>query len=148
ARVANRELVVINCAAIPEHLAESELFGHERGAFTGANARRIGLIEAAGNNVILFDEIGKAPLIVQGKLLRVIEERELTRVGGNAIVPIKAPFIFACSESLEELVRTGVFFEDLYNRIKTVRITTPALKDRREDIPAMVRAFAANLDAE
>lgn len=137
----DRPFVKINCAAVPETLFESELFGYERGAFTGAHARRKGKLEAAHGGTILLDEIGDMPLMIQAKLLRVIEERMLERLGGNERVVIDVRFLYATARKLKEAIRAGTFREDLYYRINVLPIQIPPLRERREDIPLLVRHF-------
>jgi two-component system NtrC family response regulator len=134
-------LVRVNCAALPEPLLESELFGHEKGAFTGAVAARRGRIEAAQGGTLFLDEIGDVPLHLQVKLLRVLQEREIERVGSNRSVPVDVRVLAATHRDLEALVRDGRFREDLYYRINVVTITVPALRDRREDIPVLLDHF-------
>ncbi len=136
-----RGFVAVNCGAIPETLLESELFGHEKGAFTGANERKIGLFEKAGSGTIFLDEIGDLPSRLQVKLLRVLQEREFTRVGGTEPIPSEARVIGATNRNLEEAVKEGTFREDLYYRLSVFPITVPSLADRVEDIPALVDSF-------
>jgi len=136
-----RGFVAVNCGAIPETLLESELFGHEKGAFTGANERKIGLFEKAGSGTIFLDEIGDLPSRLQVKLLRVLQEREFTRVGGTEPIRSEARVIGATNRNLEEAVKEGTFREDLYYRLSVFPITVPSLVDRVEDIPALVEHF-------
>ena len=140
--------IKINCAAIPVNLLESELFGHEKGAFTGAIARRPGKFELAQGGTLLLDEIGDIPLDLQPKLLRVLQEREFERLGGN--VPIKADvrIVAATCRDLKEMVQAREFRPDLYYRINVFPIQVPALRERSGDIPALVRHFAAKYAAE
>ena len=133
--------VVVDCAAIPEALIESELFGHERGAFTGAATRRIGAFERAHGGTILLDEIGDMPMAVQSKLLRVLQERHIQRVGGNASIPVDIRVVSATNKNLERAVRAGEFREDLFFRIAAFPIVIPPLRERREDIPLLARHF-------
>ena len=137
----DKPFVKINCAAIPETLFESELFGYEKGAFTGALARRKGKLEAAHGGTVLLDEIGDMPLIIQSKLLRVIEERTLERLGGNETVAIDVRLMYATARNLKEAVKAGSFREDLYYRINVLPLQVPSLRERREDIPLLVRHF-------
>ena len=131
----DRALVTINCGAIPENLLESELFGYERGAFTGAsNAGKIGLLEAADGGTVFLDEIGEIPLSFQVKLLRVLETKQVTRVGGVRAKSIDVRFVAATNRDLSKMVREGTFREDLYYRLNVVSITVPPLRQRREDI--------------
>ena len=131
----------VNCAAIPESLIESELFGHERGAFTGATAQRIGKFESANGGTIFLDEIADMQPLVQAKLLRVLQEREIQRVGGTGNIPINVRVIAATNKDLEAAVKTGQFREDLFYRIAGFPIPIPPLKERREDIPLLGHHF-------
>ena len=133
--------VAVDCAAIPEALIESELFGHERGAFTGAATRRIGAFERAHGGTILLDEIGNMPLAVQSKLLRVLQERHIQRVGGSGSVPVDIRVVAATNMDLERAVRAGEFREDLFYRLAAFPIVIPPLRERREDIPLLARHF-------
>jgi len=133
--------VAINCAAIPESLLESELFGHVRGAFTGAERDREGKFSLARGGTVLLDEIGDMPLSLQAKLLRVLEERTYEKVGANSPVPVDFRVIVATYRNLAELVRRGTFREDLYHRINVVPIAIPPLRERKEDIPLLVDFF-------
>ena len=133
--------VTVNCAAIPETLIESELFGHERGAFTSAITKRIGKFEHAHRGTIFFDEIGELQWGLQAKLLRVLEERQIQRVGGTANIPIDIRVLTATNHDLEAAVEAGTFRKDLYYRIATFPIEAPPLKDRREDIPLLADHF-------
>jgi DNA-binding NtrC family response regulator len=138
---ANAPFIAINCAAIPETLLESELFGHERGAFTGAQSRRIGRFEQAGEGTLFLDEIGDMSLSTQVKLVRVLQERVLQRLGGAEMIPVEARVIAATHRDLETAIRQKQFREDLYYRLSVVVIALPALRHRREDIPDLVRYF-------
>ncbi|MBU0559725.1 MAG: sigma-54 dependent transcriptional regulator [Bacteroidetes bacterium] len=131
----------INCTVLPENLLESELFGHEKGAFTGAESRKIGKFEHAGEGTIFLDEIGDMPPKLQKKLLRVIQERNFERLGGNDIIPLKARIIAATHKKLKEEVRLGNFREDLFFRLNVFEIILPSLKDRKSDIPLLVNYF-------
>ena len=133
--------VTVNCAAIPETLIESELFGHERGAFTGATTKRIGKFEHANRGTIFFDEIGDMQWVLQAKLLRVLQERQIQRVGGTANIPIDIRVLTATNQNLEAAVEAGTFRKDLFYRIATFPIEVPPLKDRREDIPLLADHF-------
>ena len=134
-------LVALDCAAIPETLIESELFGHERGAFTGATTQRIGAFERANGGTLFLDEIGDMPYILQGKLLRVLQEREIQRIGGTTSIPIDIRVITATNRDLEHSVNVGKFREDLFYRIAAFPIAIPPLRERREDIPLLARHF-------
>lgn len=133
--------VAVNCAAIPEALIESELFGHERGAFTGAGGRRIGQFERAQGGTLFLDEIGDMPVALQAKLLRVLQERELQRVGGAATIPVDIRVIAATHRDLERDAETGAFRVDLYYRLAAFPVTLPPLRDHREDIPLLALHF-------
>jgi transcriptional regulator with PAS, ATPase and Fis domain len=138
---AGEPFVAINCAAIPEDLLESELFGHERGAFTGAASQKRGLLEFAGSGTVFLDEIGEMPTSLQPKLLRVLEERRVRRLGGFRENEITCRIIAATNRDLTTLVADGRFREDLYYRLNVFRITIPAVRDREEDILLLARYF-------
>src|SRR2546426_746227 len=138
---ADRPLVVVDCAALPEPLFESELFGHERGAFTGAVLSRRGLLETADGSTCFLDEIGELPTALQAKLLRVLQERVIRRVGGNDPVPVNVRLITATNQDLRKLVEDGRFREDLYYRLNGVTIRVPPLRERREDLPLLAQHF-------
>lgn len=138
---ANGPYVRINCAAIPENLIESELFGHEKGSFTGADKKKIGKFSLADGGTILLDEIGDMPLNLQVKLLRVIEEREIETVGGLHPVPVDVRVLCSTSLDLEEEVDRGTFRKDLYFRLKVIPIELPPLRQRIEDVPELCRSF-------
>ncbi len=133
--------VPINCGAIPENLLESELFGHEKGAFTGAIKQKAGLFESAAGGTIFLDEIGELPALMQVKLLRVLQENEFRRVGGTKSLQTDVRILAATNRNLEEAVAAGSFREDLYYRFNVIRIDLPALRQRREDIPALIDFF-------
>jgi len=136
-----KPFVTINCVAIPEGLLESELFGHEKGSFTGAIAQKRGRFELANQGTVFLDEIGDMPLATQAKLLRVLQERVFERVGGTKPIEVDIRFIVATNKNLPEMVRAGTFREDLYYRINVFSIHLPALREKREDIPALVEHF-------
>ncbi|OXA78402.1 DNA-binding transcriptional response regulator, NtrC family, contains REC, AAA-type ATPase, and a Fis-type DNA-binding domains [Flavobacterium aquidurense] len=136
-----KPIVVVNCAALPHSLIESELFGHEKGAFTGANTLRIGKFEQANNGTIFLDEIGELPLESQVKLLRVLQEKEIQRLGGNKTIKINVRIVAATNRSLEKEVAEGRFRLDLYYRLNVFPIQLPTLKERREDIEALAHYF-------
>ena len=140
--------VAINCAAIVENLLESELFGHEKGAFTGATHRKIGKLEIAGKGTVFLDEIGDFPLELQAKLLRILQEREFQRVGGLATISVKARIIAATNRNLEAMVDEGSFREDLYFRLKVFVIRIPPLRERAEDILPLTESFIHRLNEE
>src|SRR5215468_3445189 len=137
----DQKLVSINCGAIPENLLESELFGHVKGAFTGAVQTRIGRFEQANGGTIFLDEIGNMPVTLQVKLLRVLQEREFERIGGNSTVKVDVRIISATSSNLEQMVKDGTFREDLYYRLNVIPVSLPPLRERREDIPLLVQKF-------
>jgi Nif-specific regulatory protein len=137
----NKPFVAINCAAIPESLLESDLFGHERGAFTGAAVQKKGRLEVADGGVVFLDEIGELAPALQVKLLRVLQEREFERVGGTHTIKVDIRLIAATNRDLNEAVRTGEFRQDLYYRLAVVRLTMPPLREHREDIPMLTRHF-------
>ncbi len=140
--------VPVNCSAIVPSLAESELFGHEKGAFTGAVATRIGKVEAAAGGTLFLDEIGDLSLELQVKLLRLLQEREFTRVGGTETLPLKARVIAATHRNLEEMIEAGEFREDLYYRLQVLEIRLPPLRERLEDIPLLVTALLRKINRE
>ncbi|MCU4157133.1 sigma 54-interacting transcriptional regulator [Carboxylicivirga sp. A043] len=137
----NKSLIKVNCSALPDSLIESELFGHEKGAFTGADSLRKGRFEMADGGTIFLDEIGDLPMSTQVKLLRVIQEREFERLGGSATIKADVRIVAATNRNLEELIEAGEFREDLYYRINVFPIFIPPLRQRRDDIPALVDHF-------
>jgi len=141
----NRPFIAVNVGALPETLLESELFGHEKGAFTGAAERRIGRFELADRGTLFLDEIGDIPPATQVKLLRVLEARELTRVGGTQTLPVDVRVVAATNRPLRDLVEEGTFRADLYYRLNVLRVYLPPLRERREDIPILVRRFVRDL---
>jgi transcriptional regulator with PAS, ATPase and Fis domain len=132
----------VNCAAIPETLLESELFGYEKGAFTGAQDRRLGFFETANKGTLLLDEIGEMPLSIQVKLLRILESGEFSRLGSSEVRKVDVRIIAATNRNLEIEVQKGAFRQDLYYRLNSVKLVLPSLKDRREDIPVLFDYFA------
>lgn len=144
----DRPFIALNMAAIPHDLLESELFGHERGSFTGAQARREGRFEQADGGTLFLDEIGDMPAEMQTRLLRVLSDSEFYRVGGMAPIRVDVRIIAATHQNLEDLVRQGRFREDLFHRLNVIRIHLPALRDRREDIPLLMRHFLAQAALE
>ena len=143
-----KPFVAINCAAIPRELLESELFGSEKGAFTGAVERKLGKFEQANHGTLFLDEIGDMPLDLQAKILRVLQEREVTRTGGNQSIPVDVRIVAATNQELIEKVRQKEFREDLYYRLNVVPINLVALRERREDIPLLVQYFLGRVCAE
>jgi len=144
----NKPFIAVNVGALPETLLESELFGHEKGAFTGAAERRIGRFELADTGTLFLDEIGDVPLATQVKLLRVLEEREITRVGGTQTIPVDVRVVAATNNPLRDGVEAGRFRSDLYYRLNVLSIYLPPLRDRREDIPILVRRFITELSRQ
>jgi DNA-binding NtrC family response regulator len=136
-----RRFVALNCASVPDELLESELFGHERGAFTGAVSQKIGKFELAHQGTLLLDEIGEMDLRLQAKLLRVLQEGEIDRVGGNQPIPVDVRVIATTNRSLKDLVAGGTFREDLYYRLNVIPLTIPPLRHRKADIPLLVEHF-------
>ena len=141
----NAHFVALNCAALSEGILESELFGHERGSFTGAAATRKGRFEYADGGTLLLDEVGDMPPATQVKLLRVLEQSEITRVGSNAPIHVDVRIVAATHRSLEDLVKEGTFREDLYFRLKVVTVHLPSLRERTEDIPLLADHFVKDL---
>jgi len=138
---ADKPFVVVNCAAIPENLLESELFGYEKGAFTDAHRRKIGRIEFANGGTLFLDEIGDMPVSMQAKLLRFLEDYTFTRVGGNETLHVNVRIIAATNVNLEETVKKGKFREDLYYRLNVLTINIPPLRERKEDIMVLAKYF-------
>lgn len=138
-----KAFIPVNCAALTETLAESQLFGHEKGAFTGAEGRALGIFRAAQGGVVFLDEIGEMPLSLQPKLLRVLQQREVIPVGATQPVPIDVQIVAATNRNLEEEVAKGTFREDLYYRLNMIELSVPPLRDRTEDIPEFIDFFSA-----
>ncbi|QQG66835.1 sigma-54-dependent transcriptional regulator [Desulfobulbus oligotrophicus] len=133
--------IPLNCAAVPEGLFESELFGHEKGAFTGAVSRRRGVFEQAHQGTLLLDEVGELPMMVQAKLLRALQEKSIQRVGGEQFVPVDVRVLAATNRDLKQMTTDGTFREDLYFRLNVIAIDLPPLRQRKEDIPALTHFF-------
>jgi len=144
---AGAPFITLNCAAVPAELIESELFGHEKGSFTGAGARHLGKFEQAQHGTIFLDEIGDMPLTMQAKLLRVLEEGEVERIGGDRAIAVDVRVVVATHRDLEALVREGKFRQDLFHRVFVFPLRLPPLRERREDIRALVEHFAAQVSA-
>jgi two-component system, NtrC family, nitrogen regulation response regulator NtrX len=140
--------VTLNCAAVPAELIESELFGHEKGSFTGAANRHIGKFEQAAGGTLFLDEIGDMPLVMQSKLLRVLEEGEIERVGGDKPIPVDARVVVATHRNLEEMVRQGSFRADLFHRIYVFPVALPPLRERAGEIPVLAEYFAAQVASQ
>ena len=140
--------VAINCAAIPTDLIESELFGHERGAFTGATYQRIGKFEQAHTGTLFLDEIWDMPLTLQAKLLRVLQERECQRLGGTSTISVDLRILAATNQDLKDAIRDGYFRKDLFYRLSAFHITVPPLRKRREDIPILADHFLTKYAAD
>jgi transcriptional regulator with GAF, ATPase, and Fis domain len=137
----DRPLITVNCAALPANLMESELFGREKGAFTGADSRQVGRFEVAHGSTLCLDEIGELPLEVQAKLLRAIQHNEFERLGSSQTIKVDIRILATTNRNLEEEVRKGRFRQDLYYRLNIFPITVPPLRQRKEDIPLLVQAF-------
>ena len=131
----------VNCASIPESLLESELFGYEKGAFTGAVKSKPGMFELANNGTLLLDEVGELPKSLQPKLLRALQEREIMRVGGTVTIPVDVRLIAATNQDLESMVQRGEFRRDLYYRLNLIPLHIPPLRERVEDIPLLIHHF-------
>ena len=147
-RRSNRPFLVINCVAIPENLLESELFGYEKGAFTGASHRRVGKVEQAHSGTIFLDEIGDTPSSIQAKILRLLQEHSIERLGGQKVIPVDVRIIAATNRNLEAALSEGRFREDLYYRLKVVTIWLPPLRDRAGDIPILTEYFLSKYASE
>jgi two-component system, NtrC family, response regulator PilR len=144
----NYPFVSVNCGALPENLLESELFGHEKGAFTSADTLKLGLMESANKGSFFLDEIGEAPLSIQVKLLRVLQENEILRLGATKAIPVDLRIIAASNRNLSSLVSDKVFREDLYYRLNVIPIHLPPLRDRKEDIPDLVKFFISKYNSK
>ena len=144
-QAADKPFIVIDCGALTDTLLESELFGHEKGAFTGANNTKQGLLEAASGGIVFLDEICNISDNMQTKLLRVVQEQQVTRVGGVKPIDINVRFIVATNRNLEQMVATGKFRHDLYHRFNVVKINLPPLRDRAGDIPELIQYFVKEL---
>ena len=142
---ASEPFIAVNVGGIPESLIESELFGHEKGAFTSADARKPGLFELAGSGTLFLDEIGEMPLSLQVKLLRVLQDRKIRRLGGTRDIPVNARILSATNRNLEEKVRAGAFREDLFYRLNVIRIAVPPLRERLDDVPILCDAILEKL---
>lgn len=142
---ASQPFVAVNCSAIPENLIESELFGHEKGSFTGASQQRIGYFEQCDRGTIFLDEIGDMPLAAQTKILRALQEGEIQRVGGTEVIKVDVRILAATNKSMETMVKENTFREDLYYRLNVVRILMPALRQRKQDIPLLINFMLQNL---
>jgi transcriptional regulator with PAS, ATPase and Fis domain len=144
----NQRFVALNCSAIPETLLEAELFGHVRGAFTGAVASRQGRIEQADKGTLFLDEVGTMPMTLQMKILRVLQEREFERIGDPKTIKVDVRIVAATNADLGKLVRGGAFREDLYYRLNVIQVSLPPLRERKEDIPLLVQHFINKYAAE
>lgn len=144
----NKPFVAVHCAAVPEALIESTLFGHERGAFTGAHQLKKGRLEQAAGGTLFLDEIGDIPIATQVKLLRVLQEKEYERVGGSDTIPADVRVIAATHRNLEAMIQTGEFREDLYYRLNVIPLVLPPLRDRREDVPSLIQHFLEKCNQE
>lgn len=147
-RRAKGPFIKVNCAALPESLLESELFGHEKGAFTGAQTLRQGLFERANEGTLLLDEIGEMPLVLQAKLLRILQEREFERIGGHQTIKVDIRIIAATNRDLQAMVKESTFREDLFYRLNVIHLILPPLRDRREDISLLANHFLQKFSSE
>ncbi len=138
---AHKPIIVVNCGALQENLLESELFGHEKGAYTGASSRRIGRFEEADGGTLFLDEIGELSPAIQVKLLRFLQEREISRLGSNVNISVDVRIISATNRDLDIQVKEGIFREDLFYRLKVVTMSLPPLRDRKDDLPALIDHF-------
>jgi transcriptional regulator with PAS, ATPase and Fis domain len=140
--------LAINCAAIPDTLLEAELFGYEKGSFTGAHERKIGKFELCNNGTIFLDEIGDMPMQTQAKILRVLQEHELERVGGNETIKVDVRIISATNKDLKQLIKENKFREDLFYRLNVIQIDLPSLRERKQDIPDLITYFLKRFNYE
>ncbi len=145
---AKNPFIAVNCAAVPENLFESEFFGHEKGAFTGAISSRKGKFELANNGTLFLDEVGEIPLHLQGKLLRALQEKVIERVGSEKLIPVNVRIISATNKNLKEMVKQGKFREDLFFRLNVIEINLPPLRERKEDIPVFIEYFLKKFSDE
>ena len=145
---AHKPLIVVNCGALPENLLESELFGHEKGAYTGAGSRRIGRFEEADGGTLFLDEIGELSPAIQVKLLRFLQEREISRLGSNLTISVDVRIISASNRDLDAMIKEETFREDLFYRLKVVALSLPPLRERKEDLPALIDHFLEKFAAE
>lgn len=145
---AKQPFIAVSCGAIPETLIEAELFGHEKGAFTGSTGARAGYLEQAGAGTLFLDEIGELSLNTQVKLLRVLQQRELCRLGGSKLIPLSARVVFATHRNLQQMVEAGTFRRDLFFRVNVMTINVPTLRERTEDIPTLARHFLVRYATE
>jgi len=145
---ATKPFIAINCAAIQTTMLESELFGHEAGSFTGADRKKVGLMEVADGGILFLDEISSMPLDIQAKLLRALEERGFRRVGGNNMINVDVQIIAASNRPMSQIIKEEKFREDLYYRLKVVDLHLPALRDRKEDIPELIGYFVRKMNAK
>src|SRR5262249_51019230 len=144
----DQPFVKVNCAALPSELLESELFGHEKGSFTGAYQRKLGKFEFANRGTLFLDEIGELPLALQAKLLHVLQDREFFRLGGRQLIQVDTRVIASTNRNLEEALTNGLFREDLYYRLAVVEVWVPPLRERREEIPGLVAHFQEKFRAQ
>ncbi len=144
----DKPFVAVNCAALPENLLESEMFGHTKGAFTGATANKEGLFETASGGTLFLDEMCSMPLVIQGKLLRVLQEKEIRRVGGTANIPVDVRVLVASTRNLEDLVRSGAFRQDLFYRLAVITIDIHPLRERKEDVLPLVHYYLRHATPE
>ena len=147
-KLLRKPFIPLNCAAVPEGLFESELFGHEKGAFTGAANRRRGVFEQANEGTLFLDEVGELPLPVQAKLLRALQEQTITRVGGEQQIPVDVRIVAATNRDLKQMSVEGSFREDLYFRLNVITVEIPPLRERKADIPALIDFFLTKYQSQ